>query len=63
MISATSFSSYTCPHCFENVEYRVELGDGSSQEFSIDCEVCCRPILLKMSLDTQGDINIEAEKE
>jgi hypothetical protein len=37
----------TCPHCFETISVPVDPGGGEDQEVYIDCEVCCRPILVR----------------
>ena len=34
--------SIECPHCGETFSLTFEASEGSA-EFTIDCEVCCRP--------------------
>jgi hypothetical protein len=35
-------SSYTCPHCAEEVDTDPDPGGGMEQEYIEDCPVCCR---------------------
>jgi hypothetical protein len=46
--------SVFCPHCGESSELPVDLVGGDSQEFVQDCEVCCRPWLVRVRLDVDG---------
>jgi len=41
----------------------VDLTEGASQTFVQDCEVCCRPIELNVSIDRDSNINIEVRNE
>lgn len=36
--------SIQCPYCWENFEILVDPSEGEDQSFVYDCEVCCRPI-------------------
>jgi len=51
-----------CPHCLEQFEVCVDLTAGS-QRYVEDCEVCCHPILLTVTLEDGAVVNIEAERE
>jgi hypothetical protein len=44
----------TCPHCGEEIELAVDPGGGAAQEYIEDCEVCCRPLQLKVTWDEGG---------
>jgi hypothetical protein len=39
-------ASAQCPHCFESINVPIDPGGGQDQEIYIDCEVCCRSILV-----------------
>ena len=43
-----------CPYCGETITILVDdsLPD---QQYIEDCQVCCRPIVLKVSVDAGGD--------
>jgi len=47
----------SCPYCGELIEFLHEPLD-SWQEYIEDCQVCCQPILVKISPD-EGDGNCQ----
>ena len=57
-------SGYTCAGCGEWNETTVDESAGSRQRYVEDCQVCCKPNLLRVSWDTgvEGFV-IEAELE
>ena len=56
-------STYTCPACGEEIVVPVDLSAGRRQEYGEDCPVCCRPLLLFVSLDRDGEVVIESRAE
>jgi Cysteine-rich CPXCG len=42
-----------CPYCAEPLQVQLDLSAGD-QEYIEDCEVCCRPMLLRFSVDGDG---------
>ena len=42
-----------CPYCGETVELVLEAD--VMGELVVDCEVCCRPILISVSADSSGE--------
>ena len=52
----------SCPFCLEQIEIVVDITTGN-QEYTEDCEVCCNPILIRISLDGDEVIDIEALRE
>lgn len=42
-----------CPYCGEPQVKVIDLGDMSG-EYIEDCEVCCRPMVLKLSMSEDG---------
>ncbi|MFT5395005.1 MAG: hypothetical protein ACI85N_000184 [Gammaproteobacteria bacterium] len=42
-----------CPYCGENIELVIDCSV-SEQDYIEDCEVCCRPINLSVSVDEKG---------
>lgn len=36
-----------CPHCGESFDLALDASEGSA-EFTVDCEVCCRPMLVSV---------------
>jgi len=53
----------SCPYCGETNLIEIDLTEGPSQTFVQDCEVCCKPIELNVSIDREGNINIEVRNE
>lgn len=47
--------SIECPYCGERLEIAVDLSV-SYQEYVEDCQVCCSPMTLEVSVD--GDLTI-----
>lgn len=51
-----------CPYCWEQIEVVVDCSI-EQQEYTEDCSVCCRPIIITVVL-SQGEIaSIEARSE
>lgn len=50
-----------CPYCWQPVTVPVE-GQGDA-EFVIECEVCCRPITVRLIRGADGEIEAEARRE
>lgn len=52
-----------CPHCWEEFTIPFDASEGSAR-FTIDCEVCCRPMEVIIHVAADGEIdalNIEAQ--
>ena len=57
-------SGYTCAGCGEWNETTVDEFAGSRQRYVEDCQVCCKPNLLRISWDPgPREFVIEAELE
>ena len=52
-----------CPWCSEAVEITLDPGSGAAQEYVEDCPVCCRPHLIHVEVDEEGDVRVWAERE
>jgi hypothetical protein len=52
-----------CPYCGEPCWIPVDAGGGTEQCFVSDCEVCCRPIHLRILLARDGAIHVSAVTE
>ena len=42
---------------------RIDNTAGSRQAFVVDCENCCRPIEIEMSVESDGYVNLVAKRE
>jgi len=50
----------TCPSCFEVFSVTAPAPSETPTEWDYDCEVCCRPMLIRFSLD---DASVIADTE
>lgn len=41
----------TCPHCWQEYETSADPSQGNEQSYVEDCQVCCRPLLLKVHVE------------
>jgi hypothetical protein len=48
--------SIACPHCGETFSIAFDASEGSA-EFTTDCEICCRPIAVAVSVDEEGEVS------
>ncbi len=51
-----------CPYCGEDISV-VADGSNAGQDYIEDCEVCCRPIILALSISDTGELSIQARDE
>ena len=51
-----------CPYCGESIEILVDDSAGE-QRYIEDCQVCCRPITIAVSVDEDGALRVEAAGE
>ena len=57
-----SNETITCPYCGESIELLIDCSV-SEQEYIEDCEVCCRPISLFVSVDEDGKSVVHPKHE
>ena len=51
-----------CPYCGETITILVD-DSLPEQQYVEDCQVCCRPIVLSVSADSEGDAAVVATTE
>ena len=49
-------ATYRCAVCGEEIETVIDESQGLEQEYIEDCAVCCRPNVLRVSIDPETDI-------
>ncbi len=54
---------YVCPSCGELIDVRVDPTAGGRQEYVEDCPVCCRPNVLRVEVDEDGAVRLDARAE
>ncbi len=53
----------TCPYCSETISVLID-GSEADQQYVEDCEVCCQPMLLTLSLAADGVLlTLEVRRE
>lgn len=58
-----AFQPYNCEFCGEKNEVFVDGSGARTQKFTEDCQVCCRPNLLTIRIENDGEFGIEVERE
>ena len=48
-----------CPYCGEVIGLAVDASAGA-QRYIEDCHVCCRPIEVRVSVDDDGTVEVDA---
>ena len=56
-------ASYICEACGEEIVVPIDVSAGLSQEYVEDCPVCCRPNLVHVEIEEEGEARVWAEKE
>jgi len=56
-------SFYICDACGEEIVIPLDPSQGSEQEYVEDCPVCCRPNVIHVEFDEQGESRVWAERE
>lgn len=53
-----------CPYCGELNDISLDPGSGRHQEYVEDCQICCRPWLVRVTYlpDGGAEVSIEAEQ-
>jgi hypothetical protein len=51
-----------CPYCGESLEILVDASE-DGQSYIEDCQVCCRPIAIAVSVDEGGEPSVVARGE
>jgi hypothetical protein len=52
----------SCPYCGEAISVLVD-DSLPEQRYTEDCAVCCRPIVMDVSVDSAGDVAVLARSE
>jgi len=56
-------ASYLCDWCGEEIVVPIDLSEGERQEYVEDCPVCCRPNVICVEADEEGEIKVCARRE
>jgi len=61
-MDVTKDETILCPYCGEKITLLIDCSAGS-QDYFEDCQVCCRPILVCVAVDTEGLPTVDARRE
>ena len=61
--TADTEAEVRCPYCGEINEIALDPGSGSTQEYTEDCQVCCRPWRVTVHYDPAGEAQVTVEPE
>lgn len=51
-----------CPYCGEAIDVLIDIQEVGHQYIE-DCQVCCRPILFNIEIDSTGNISVAVRDE
>ena len=51
-----------CPYCGESISVLVD-DSVAEQQYVEDCQVCCRPMVVKVSVEHDGSLHVQARSE
>lgn len=57
-----STHALNCPYCGERFEVVVDPSE-PDQQYVEDCWVCCRPIVMSVSIDEDGGVSVFGHSE
>lgn len=52
----------TCPYCGEPLTLFVDVSAGA-QSYVEDCHVCCRPMVVRVRVDGDGELDVSVDRE
>jgi hypothetical protein len=58
----TESTEIQCPYCGEWIELEIDISAGD-QEYVEDCQVCCRPMVVRVTLDEVGAPQVEVMRD
>jgi hypothetical protein len=56
-------ATYLCDACGEEIVVPVDMSQGAYQQYVEDCPVCCRPNVIHVQIDGEGEPRVWAEPE
>lgn len=47
---------FPCPWCGATNAIEIDLSAGSKQQFTTDCETCCKPMVISFKVVSSGEV-------
>jgi hypothetical protein len=54
--------SVQCPYCGESLELWVDETGGSSQKYVEDCQVCCQPMEVFVTVEDDEECSVSVQR-
>ncbi len=51
-----------CPYCGETIEVLIDQQEAGHQYIE-DCQVCCKPIIFGVAVDSRGHLSVSVRDE
>ena len=51
-----------CPYCGEGIEVLIDHQEAGHQYIE-DCQVCCKPIIFNVAVDSRGNLSVSVHDE
>lgn len=51
---------FQCPYCWEQISMLIDLSQ-RQQSYIEDCEICCNPIQISTTIESQEIVSFQAE--
>ena len=51
-----------CPYCGEVIDVLLDPSEAGEQ-YTEDCQVCCRPIVFALSESNSGELSVRVQRE
>lgn len=52
----------SCPYCGEPLEVLIDPQD-AGEEYIEDCQICCKPIVFNVDVDSMGNVSVMVRDE
>lgn len=52
----------SCPYCGETIEVLIDSQEAGHQYIE-DCQVCCKPIIFNVTIDSRGELCVSVHDE
>jgi hypothetical protein len=52
----------SCPYCGEGIEVLIDHQEAGHQYIE-DCQVCCKPSIFSVAVDSVGDLSVSVRDE
>jgi hypothetical protein len=62
-MSLEQYENFSCPYCGGSNDLPVDVSGGPRQEFVVDCEVCCAPILVRIKVRGDTVVSMDVQRE